>query len=570
MIALICDRLFYILQEVSITEYMVHCDSSRCHGNLELGLINMQSGALETTSYASSTNLEDKIYQLLVSPKESHFGFCYVKCPSLSPEVYNHYELYDDNDDYDNTSYRYTELYDNNVGIQLLILPPKNLHLKSSPRRQSAKSTININIIMLDSVSRHHFFRSLPKTVDLFERLNSENPRKGKVLDFQLLQALKSWTFETLVALFTGFVNNSETPFGMYDMPPAALDLGILLEPFRKLGYHTLWLEDLCWSWEWGIGKDFLVYNNSLSNSEMWQKLLSALSTASIERIDASLTSCPILKANAVNDPFQGPDALCFNGQYQHDYLIDYVSTYQRHVQALGSSYFSFFQINTSHEPTGQRIQTLDNSLAHYLEGASKQKNTLTIIFSDHGNSYGKYMSKTSEGRVELYHPSLFMILPDEVENSLGPKAVMSLIKNQLRLVSILDLHNMLYSLSQGTKENIIPKMDKHYNLPDKGLLSDIDVHRSCDHIPRLMPTLCICQGFEENVPNNTRNALYAHFVLGRLNNIIQDQYREANKDMSSPGKCRRLRASSFVNVKRTQRNVSILRFNCDHASSCQ
>lgn len=44
-----------------------------------------------------------------------------------------------------------------------------------------------------------------------------------------------------------------------------------------------MFMEDLCWSWEWGISKDLLVHNKSLTDIEYWRRLLEAFKAAGID-----------------------------------------------------------------------------------------------------------------------------------------------------------------------------------------------------------------------------------------------------------------------------------------------
>ena len=167
-------------------------------------------------------------------------------------------------------------------------------------------------------------------------------------------------------------------------MAPTPLKTEKLLKPLKDFGYTTLWLEDLCYLWEWGISKDLLVHNKRLSGEETWKKLQKALSRGNIDSLGNTYPHCKILEHNGINDHFHGPDKVCYNGKYQHYYSLDYLKLYQETMHSSGQPYFTFFQTNTGHEDTGVRIQDFDIDFVQCLEFLKSQDNTLTIIFSDH------------------------------------------------------------------------------------------------------------------------------------------------------------------------------------------
>ena len=75
---------------------------------------------------------------------------------------------------------------------------------------------------------------------------------------------------------------------------------------------------------------------------------------------------------------------------------------------------------NIPHDDWGTRVQTLDKHLQKALSKVSHQENTVTIILSDHGNAYGRFVEKTLQGREETYHPLLYIILPNGAKANLG------------------------------------------------------------------------------------------------------------------------------------------------------
>ena len=543
----------------------VQCSDQQCPASLFGATVNSHTGRLLWRRFKSAQALEKWVNNLLQpSQKKEHFGFCFLGCTG-------------DWADFDGEE---ADIWgDTFEAIQILLLPPSVFSTRSAgtSHHSKSKTDVNFNLLFIDSVSRQHFFRSLPRTVELFEKWSSNNDSsKVTVLDFELVQAVRSRTFETLQALFAGEIDPSVKPFGVLELPPEPLKTEALLMSLKKKGYSTLWLEDLCYLWEWGISKDLLVHNKTLSREQTWRRMQQALSNAGIDSLEVTYAMCGILSKNGVPDHFHGPDAVCFNGRHQHDYLLEYLLLYQESLSKAGTPFFTFMETNVGHEDTGRRIQTLDNSLRNYLERVVAQKNTLTIIMSDHGNSYGPYLGETMEGRMELFHPLLFILVPEKLAGSLGPNAVDALQQNQHRLISILDLHYMLQSLAQGSESRVAPRHRGYVS--GRGLLSLISANRSCNHIPRIMPNLCICEDFDMLAESDDYHALFAHLAVGKINNEIQRQFRQqALRAGSKPGRgfghCQRLHLAAFSNTRKSFLGVSscccfvlfLILFTCEH-----
>ncbi|XP_069129563.1 uncharacterized protein [Argopecten irradians] len=543
------------------------CNINQCALPVVVGTVQPDTGELVWQNFKDQSSLQLHIDKMIdPSNSKQQYGFCILKCLKKTYEDY----MYDIIGKYnkDDGIPMYDDMHSVYYMSQILTLPPV---IKDIKKKKS--SLFNINMIFIDSVSRHHFFRTLPETVKTMESVNHDNIRTGHgpvTLDFELVQSMRSRTFESLQALFSGYVDPSEKPFGVLDMPPVPLSIESLFSPFKSQDYHTQWLEDLCWEWEWGISKDLLAFNKSYSSRKIWKRLNAALEKAGIDSLGTTLSSCEIFRVNNVNDHFHGPDTVCYGGQFQHQFALDYLRLYQTRMTSLEQPFFTFLETNVGHEDTGRRIKTLDQSLASYLKFASTLNDTLTILFSDHGNAYGHFMDASLEGRIEMFHPFLMIILPEGVRHKFGPAQSNALVSNQNKLISLLDLHHMLNHIavmaqSSNTSTHrkkytssksflslsSYEKIKERFHVPEYGLLSRISPSRTCNVMPRIMPNLCICEGFENTVKNDSHYVMYAHFALNKLNAVIQSQYRKGSPTVNSAfGKCQRLRLHSFGNVK--------------------
>lgn len=425
---------------------------------------------------------------------------------------------------------------------QLLILPPV-LHASGKQMRtiHSKRLLLNVNILLLDSLSRHHFYRSLPKTIQEFRHLNEKFFKAGRVFDFELFQGIKSQTLESLQALFEG-IKHFQTLSEAFSMPYKTVNLNETLGHFKAYGYETLYVEDLCWLFKWGLVKEQGAMNLSVPYPERVKLFNEALYRAGIDRVDVTYSSCLILKENKVKNNFHGPKSVCYNGIHQHTYLLQYVKYFINHFARLNRPIFTFMMLDTAHEDTGIRIKQIDEDLAKYVSFLARQANTVSFILSDHGSTYGRFLSASPESYVEIFHPSLFMIVPDFASKIIRDTKMKALHINQRRLVSLIDVHYTLKGLLPNIK-----KLDLNlskYSFNNDGLLSPVSPFRKCSDIPRLHPNLCICQGSYRTERNSSYYALFAEFALNCINKRIAEQQKD-NK-----GSCLALVATRFSDVK--------------------
>ena len=252
-----------------------------------------------------------------------------------------------------------------------------------------------------------------------------------------------------------------------------------------------------------------------------------------------------MLSANGVTTPFNGPegDQICYNGKFQHTYLTGYLRDTLTAIQENphAKPILSYTALNVGHDYTGRRIQTLDNDLADLVTALARQNNTLTIIMADHGNTYSDYTSSILEGRFEMFHPSLFLVIPNNVARLFGDEAMAALKINQQRLVTAFDLHHSLMSLAGPLTGGV-----KH-----AGIFTPINSNRTCNDIQLKTPNLCVCEGWDSPTTNDSFKIAIVEFAVGELNNAIQDQYNKGkNGSRSEIPSCQRIEPIRFENVR--------------------
>ena len=260
-----------------------------------------------------------------------------------------------------------------------------------------------------------------------------------------------------------------------------------------------------------------------------------------------------MLRANGEETPFNGPegDQICYNGKFQHTYLTGYLRDTLTAIQenSHAKPILSYTALNVGHDYTGRRIQTLDNDLADLVTALAHQNNTLTIIMADHGNTYAKYTSSILEGRFEMFHPSLFVVVPDNVARLLGNEAMAALKINQRRLVTAFDLHHSLMSLAGPLTGGV-----KHV-----GIFTPINSNRTCSDIKLKTPNRCLCEGWDIPTTNDSFKIALAEFAVGELNNAIQDQLNKGHDVATTKTpSCQRIEPIRFENVRESSRNSKL------------
>ena len=234
---------------------------------------------------------------------------------------------------------------------------------------------------------------------------------------------------------------------------------------------------------------------------------------------------------------------------FQHAYFLRYVTDTIQAVSASRNAQpvFLYTTFNVAHDHRSIRTQTLDIDLEGYVTSMAKDENTLSIILADHGNTYTSYTYEVLEGSFEMFHPSLFVIVPNKVASLLGKNAMSALEINQRRLVTMIDLHHSLLALA-GPINGVKPV----------GVFTPISKNRTCDDLELRTPNLCLCEGWDIQVDNDTSYIQVAEFAIGELNNRLQEQYKKVislqkNSKVTPENftrSCQRLQPLWFENVR--------------------
>ncbi|XP_072016637.1 uncharacterized protein [Amphiura filiformis] len=524
------QREFSICQVKNYSTYhQVQCSNKICKSPISLGVINPQEGTLSWSIFPDINDLENTILAFLnKNSSNGNYGFCFLNCT----------------------------LQNNTLGSQLLLIP--QYFTQNTCTDETGCDAININVIWLDSTSHSHFFRSLPKSVNALR--NAKENKLAHVFNYNLMQAMAGRTFANTM-MFT--LGNHRAREG----------IGKLFKLFQNGGYHVTWIDDLCWTERMdakrfvGMPRFVGIKKEENTTSRSWKTLHKVLKLKGVDQIGLSAANCEILNSSGLEHPFENPyrKGICYNGKYQTDYMLAYMASLQNQITNVTRErpFFNYLELNIGHEPSGRRIQTLDESFAKFINFLNKQSNTFTFIFGDHGLGYGQYLKKTAEAKIELAHPVCFIHVSNDLEEKLGKDKMDSLRSNQNRLIDIVDLRQTLLTIAPGDDKSFF-HIDKQYDTHPNGLFHPIDPKRSCSTLGiDLESEKCICEEGRKShiMSNDTRVKVLADFALGQINNIIQEQFVAANKESTYGfGRCERLVGKWIANaVESHHENTTVI-----------
>jgi len=260
------------------------------------------------------------------------------------------------------------------------------------------------------------------------------------------------------------------------------------------------------------------------------------------------MANCRVLGSLGLTNPFTRTkgDQLCFNGDFHHNYLLERALTWHTNSHRPTISYTA---LNVPHDSLGLRTQTLNNGLVRHVRKSLLTGNTITILLADHGNTYTPFPRQLLEGRFEIYHPSLFMVIPGAAADLLGEDTMNFLRTNQMRLLTVLDLNAGLRALADFTSGNKIADQ--------RGVFGFIPASRTCDDLTLRLPNLCVCDGWDNVAPNDTHQISVLEYAVGFLNNKIERQRQDALKLKSqaegngkTERRCHHLVPLHFENVR--------------------
>jgi hypothetical protein len=326
-----------------------------------------------------------------------------------------------------------------------------------------------VMLLTVDSYSRRHFFRKMPKTVAFLNDL----PSNYSVFDFKLHNIYGGSSVENMVPIFSG-MNYLDLPYVEKDTPREydVLKNDSMWGYFRSKGFVTLFgLEDCDYYFPNAIGRyqevDHLI-RSFYCTAKGYMKLDTEIDTNYVQR--------------------------CLGSYMSHWYTLNYTQEFTNMYR--GANQWIYIHLNTAHEATGQHAMTLDEDLVDflqkYLNDYGKTHELAIFLHADHGMRYGNWYQDI-EAYQENKLPAFFFIGSNSLLERI-PESYENLITNGLRLTTKKDLRPTINYLAEFPY-SVAP--DTHTGKFVNLFRELAPVNRTCDEL-NISPFDCSCLVVEE------------------------------------------------------------------------
>lgn len=332
----------------------------------------------------------------------------------------------------------------------------------------------------LDSVSRRHFFRKIPKVVSYLNFLNQNS--SYSVFDFNLHNTLGGDSAENHVPMLGGNLNYAKETKGNQNKD--FLGEKAMWNMFRSKGFISQLLFESCDT----------NFNEALGRNPKADYVVGPF-------------NCAVERFTSMSFVLKSHSQRCIGGHQSHFYVMNYTLAVLDMNPDV--NHFIYLHIDTAHEGTGQHAATLNEDLYEYLKGFLEKYHNYEIFMflqADHGMRYGPWYTEV-EGYMEQKLPALFVIASKSLLLQY-PNSYNALAVNSQRLISKMDLRETALHLANFTEE-------KKYSI---NLLTKIAAKaRTCDDL-EISPWSCSCLAMREiNNPDSNLG-----LFLDRLKNYAQ------------------------------------------------
>ena len=169
-----CDEKNYpdicSFQVTKLGDNKLSCDAKVCGSSrVEMGSINPNMGKISEWMPLSKENIIITVQKAVERNRKNGFGFLFIRCGDI---------------------------------LQVLTFPPMLQKVEAGGNRKN----INVNVISLDSISRPHFYRILPRAVEALRKISNDPNIMATALDFELFQSVGQQTFDNLRPFFSGVI----------------------------------------------------------------------------------------------------------------------------------------------------------------------------------------------------------------------------------------------------------------------------------------------------------------------------------------------------------------------------
>lgn len=299
--------------------------------------------------------------------------------------------------------------------------------IKSSLNITAKTRPLSVYMIVFDSVSRQHFYRSFPLTTAFLNSTLRLSPNFS-LYDFQLNNAAGINTAPNMIPFLFGhdlashqYLIQNLSISRPSDSPSfLKLQERAIWKVFERAGFVTMFGYDSVWDYLTRyIGREVAV-DHMVSNFYRAAK-----------------------QVFGYEDNLRKPR--CFGCENAHTFLLQYIT--QFHTNYHGLNRFAYIHLSPGHERSGTVIRTADADLKEFLETMTSTEEDLVLMV---GSDHGRHVTPEEgyEATVENLLPAQMLIVSNELMRRMGENTFSTLSTNSKRLVSRYDWHLTLRHLS--------------------------------------------------------------------------------------------------------------------------
>ena len=300
--------------------------------------------------------------------------------------------------------------------IKLKDLKPRDPKVKNRVKKLDDKHK-NVLMIFIDTLSRNEFHRKYPKTRKIMKKyLHLNKSPKIRAYEFFRLHSIRSYTFPNIFGSSYGVLYQD------WNQPKLKR-----IESYAKdAGYITGMGVDMCSYSESEVRGSATApdkYNDDLDPDHLFLQIGCDYNLFNPnDQWAMGLERGPY---TAGRNCFLGRDIVEINT----DYAFQFFETYKEDRK------FYNMRIVSAHEYTGENNWYIDEALGAFLgklDKAGHLEETITMIYSDHGQHIDTFLWHTRSGYAEMVNPVMTMMVPA----SLGEQILGNLEANQQRLIT--------------------------------------------------------------------------------------------------------------------------------------
>jgi hypothetical protein len=342
----------------------------------------------------------------------------------------------------------------------------------------------NIILIFVDTVSRAHINRKMPKFKSWVERY-----MKYESQDFKGYQFLKFHSLGVHTHL-----NFKPIIYGESVLSANGINI---LHYLKEKGFITAQADNYCSPEPYQLHPTF--DHSNVTYEYFDHELISLFCDPNFFRPENPF---PIHKGNC------GIIRRCLYGYDTFHYLLEYSNLFWKTYK--GNRRFLRLSSMDSHEATGELVSLFDEPLTNFLDNLYQNgdlNDTVLFLFSDHGNHMALHLTllPADDLEIEKIMPFFFIILPKKSENyknlNFLDEYYENLYKNQQSFVTSYDIHDTIINIIFNESE----KNKAPFSINGTSLFLTVDnKHRTCEDFPEIFakksPGTLTCNCINNNI----------------------------------------------------------------------